>query len=235
MYFVIARLSTKTLLYTQSSLEKLNSFKLGIVNNGKREARFIVIYNSIVNHFPVLPEEKDYSKKGILFLGRLRKGCDLDLLCETVITLRKENYPVDVHVVGTGELDDFYRKIFGAYEGINFYGEIYDQERIAEISRNCSIGCYPGNAGLSIVHYMSLSLACLVHDNLMQHQGPEPSYMEDTIHGRMFLYGNKESFKQVLREMIEISDLRLYGKNAYLCYTTLSQPSYAQRIMAALK
>jgi hypothetical protein len=110
---------------------------------------------------------------------------------------------------------------------------LYDQSKIAEISKKCFIGCYPGNTGLSVVHYMSLSLPCLIHDNLTKHQGPEPSYVVDKYNGRLFRYDDKDNFEQVLKEMFDTS--HIYGNNAYKTYIELTEPSYAQRMINALE
>jgi hypothetical protein len=80
---------------------------------------------------------------------------------------------------------------------------------------------------------MSLSLACLVHDNLAKHQGPEPSYVKDKYNGRLFRYDNKENFEQTLKEMFSIS--HIYGNNAYKTYLELTVPSYAQRMINVLE
>jgi glycosyltransferase involved in cell wall biosynthesis len=202
---------------------------------GLNKKRFTVIYNSIVNHYPIPPEEKDYSKIGILFIGRLREGCNLELLCESIIELRNENYPISLHIIGSGELCKFYTNKYNGGGYMKFYGDLYEQKEISEISKECIIGCYPGNAGLSVVHYMSLSLPCLVHDNIMNHQGPEPSYVRDRNNGRLFHYGDKESFKRTIKEMLDTGDLHLYGKEAYNTYLQLSNPSYAQRIINVLE
>jgi glycosyltransferase involved in cell wall biosynthesis len=227
MYGLISRLSTRTLLYTPNSLRRIEEF-------GWDKKRFTVIYNSIVNQYPVLPEEKDYSKKGILFVGRLREGCNLELLCESIIELKNENYPIEGHIIGSGKLYNFYLDKYER-EYMTFYGEIYDQKEISKISKECIIGCYPGNAGLSVVHYMSLSLPCLVHNNIMKHQGPEPSYVKDRINGRLFQYEDKESFKRTIKEMLDTADLPLYGNESYNTYLKLSNPSYAQRIIEVLE
>jgi glycosyltransferase involved in cell wall biosynthesis len=227
IYFLMSKLSTKVLLYTPCSLQKIEELKLS------RE-KFRVVHNSMVNQYPILPETKNYSNnKGILFIGRLRKGCNLELLCDTVIKLRNEKPSIEVYIIGSGELEKFYTEKYKEYEYIAFYGMLYDQNKIAEISKKCITGCYPGNAGLSVVHYMSLSLPCLVHDNLAKHQGPEPSYVEDKYNGRLFCYGDSNNFEQTLKEILDTS--HIYGNNAYKTYVELTEPSYAQRMINALE
>jgi glycosyltransferase involved in cell wall biosynthesis len=228
IYFLMSKLSTKVLLYAPCSLRKIDEL-------GLSRERFRIVHNSMVNKYSIPPETKDYSTKGILFIGRLRNGCNLELLCDTIIKLKKENPLIEGHIIGSGELEKFYAKKYKEYEFLIFYGMVYDQKKIAEISKKCIIGCYPGNAGLSVVHYMSLSLSCLVHDNLIKHQGPEPSYVEDKYNGRLFCCEDEESFEQILKEMFKTSLLYTYGNNAYKTYIELTEPSYAQRIRNSLE
>jgi glycosyltransferase involved in cell wall biosynthesis len=228
-YFLMAKLSTKVLLYTSYSLQKIGEL-------GLSKEKFIVVHNSIVNQYPILPETKDYSHKGIFFIGRLREGSNLDLLCDIVVESRQKYADIECHIIGSGELQEVFIEKYKKYSFIKFYGMVYDQDKIAEISNKCVIGCYPGNAGLSVVHYMSLSLPCLVHDNLMKHQGPEPSYVVDKYNGRLFHYEDKNHLKQIIKEMLNnTSTIQYYGNNAYKTYIELTEPSYAQRMIDALE
>ncbi|KAA6326057.1 hypothetical protein EZS27_024793 [termite gut metagenome] len=228
LYFLLAKLSTKVFLYVPYSLQKIE--ELGLSKN-----KFQVIHNSIVNNYSILPVFKSYSKTEVLFIGRLREGCNIDLLCDAIIELKNRGIYVKCHIIGSGVLKEFYIEKYKNCNLVRFYGQVYEQDRISEISKNCIIGCYPGNAGLSVVHYMSLSLPCLVHNNLSKHQGPEPSYIIDKYNGRLFQYGDKENFSLVFTEMLNETDLQYYGNNAYKTYIELTEPSYAQRIINALE
>jgi len=42
--------------------------------------------------------------------------------------------------------------------GAVWYRARFDDEAIAAISLRCRVGCYPGSAGLSVVHLFALSL-----------------------------------------------------------------------------
>jgi glycosyltransferase involved in cell wall biosynthesis len=198
------------------------------------DTKFRIIHNSIFNSCSIRPEIKTFSNKDILFIGRLRKGCNIELLCDTIIELNSGQ--INCHIIGSGVLEEMYRNKYMEYKFIQFYGMIYEQKKIAEISENCVIGCYPGNAGLSIVHYMSLSLPCLVHDEISKHEGPEPSYVIDKYNGRLFHYDDEKHFKQIFVEILNnLSELKKYGMNAYQTYRNLTEPSFAQRIVNALE
>ena len=116
---------------------------------------------------------------------------------------------------------------------IIFYGKVYDQEKIAKISRQCFIGCYPGQAGLSIVHYMSLSLPPLVCADLTSHMGPEPSYIKNGINGFFFDEYSEESIADKINEVIMIKKNATYqniGKAAYNTYLCLNTPDLADKL-----
>jgi glycosyltransferase involved in cell wall biosynthesis len=217
------------ILYTPYSLKKIE--KLGL-----SKKKFEVVCNSISNSYPILPETRNFFLKGVLFIGRLREECNLELLCDAVIQLREKIPLVELHVIGSGSLEHYYTAKYSKYDYIYFHGKLYDQAVISEISKKCSLGCYPGNAGLSVVHYMSLSLPCLVHDNIAQHSGPEPSYVVNNYNGYLFRYGNKLDFQFKIGYALDNPDsIARCGSNAYKTYRELTCPSYASRFVEAMK
>lgn len=225
LYSLMSVLSTRVILYTPYSLKK-------IVRLGVSIRKFRVAANSLVNRFPIIPQQKDFTARGVLFVGRLREGADLELLCDAAIALQKQHPDLVCHVVGSGELETHYRNQYAAYSCIRFYGMVYDQQEVARISLRCGIGCYPGDAGLSVVHYMSLSLPCLVHGDIPRHMGPEPSYVTDGGNGRLFRRMDGADLQRVLGEMLENGLLESYARAAYATYESLTDPSYAERLAA---
>jgi glycosyltransferase involved in cell wall biosynthesis len=229
LYWLMAKFSTKVLLYTPYSLKKIKEL-------GLSDKKFRIIPNTIFNSYPICPEIKTFTNNNVLFMGRLREGCNIELLCDTIIELNNSTQ-INCHIIGSGVLEEMYRNKYMNYNKfIQFHGIIYEQEEIAKISKNCIVGCYPGNAGLSVVHYMSLSLPCLVHDEISKHEGPEPSYVIDKYNGRLFHYDDKKHFKQTLIELLNnLSELKKYGTNAYQTYKNLTEPTSAQQIVNVLE
>ncbi len=223
-YRLMAALSTHVVLYTPYSLRKIR--ELGIP-----ERKFRVAENSVTNAFPVPPSQKDFSVRGVLFVGRLREECGVDMLCDSVIRLRESVPGIACHIVGGGELEQAYREKYAAYDFIRFYGQVYDQRQITDISRLCAIGCYPGDAGLSVVHYMSLCLPCLVHGDMARHKGPEPSYVADGVNGRNFRRGDGADLARAMERMLCDGGLESLAEASYATYLHLTEPSYAQRII----
>ncbi|TCL07334.1 glycosyltransferase [Sodalis ligni] len=119
---------------------------------------------------------------GILFIGRIRDGVNLDLLIEAVQIInnkhneKQEKY--SLHIIGDGEMLEEMKREYNDLDFIKWYGKIYSHSDIELIARQCSIGVYPGDGGLSVVHYMALGLFPLVHGSWKRHMGPEPWYVK---------------------------------------------------------
>lgn len=199
-----------------------------------------VAENSLVNRFPVRPEEKTGGENGILFIGRLRSDSGLDLLIRVIDRIRAQDaIPLTLHIIGegkgggkkAGEAKPALQNDPAAASWIHRYGECYDPQRIREISLQCCSGCYPGNAGLSVVHLMSLSLPIVTHDDMRSH-GPEPSFIEDGVHGVLFDHSNREeslyrALTSLIRDRAQLSRMQ---HAAFAEYQRISHPSLAARL-----
>jgi len=227
IYRVVLWLSTAYIGYTPSVAKSL--LRLGLP-----EKKITIAENSLVNPFPILPEEKTGQENGLLFIGRLREGCHLDLLISAVARLHAECHSdMTLHIIGDGINAEHIKSLASGMPWVKFYGSIYDPKKINNISRQCMAGCYPGNAGLSIVHMMSLSLPPITHDDMRGHQGPEPSYVEQGVNG--ILFGHRMPDVGLLSALRSIVDhpkrLRTLQFGAYSTYKQLSDPSLAVRFV----
>jgi glycosyltransferase involved in cell wall biosynthesis len=192
VYRALCYLSTRYLCYAKISLDSLLSI-------GIRDSRLAVLDNFIVNKYPVSPESKTKTVNGLLFIGRLRDGCNLDLLFSAMVKLRARGKTQSLDVIGSGEHAETLTTMAANLDlDVTFHGDIYDDKLISEISKRSSIGVYPGDAGLSVVHYMSLSLIPIVHDRIDLHMGPEPSYIVNEVNGYTFQRGCCLSLAEVI-------------------------------------
>ncbi len=226
IYKIIFKLSSGYICYTPLVADSL-------LNLGLPKQKIVVAENSLDNPFPVLPAEKKGDENGILFIGRLRFGCGMDNLIKATARMRQQGYPdIVLHIIGGGEKLTEFQKYYGRETWIIFYGECYDAKRIAEISRQCRVGCYPGNAGLSVVHMFSLSLPPITHNDMKNHQGPEPSYIVSGENGLLFEQENPEQgIMDALKEIFDNPQkLKHLQTNAYKTYEMLTQPSLAMRM-----
>ncbi len=202
------------------------------LDNGFTGCKLAVAHNSMINRFPVLPQEKTGREPGILFIGRLRRASRLDLLVRAVERIRREDgLPLILHVVGDGEEREALRARTKDRPWINWHGAIYDPEQIRQVSLDCFVGCYPGNAGLSVVHMMSLSLPVITHNDLRRH-GPEASLLRDGISALRFDHANPEpSLYQAIRSLAgDPAKVARMRQSAFADYQGLAHPSLAERL-----
>jgi glycosyltransferase involved in cell wall biosynthesis len=191
-----------------------------------------LVPNSLLNRFPVLPEEKTGEERGILFVGRLRRGSGISLLLRVMRRLKEEgNLPFTLHVVGDGEEAAELRLEAAGCSWVTCHGAASDLE-LSDISRQCLFGCYPGSAGLSVVHMMSLSLPVVTHDDMRSHEGPEPSYIREGVTGMLYDHRDPEqSLYRLLQRLAAMPDqVAKMQRPSFDEYQRLTQPSYAERL-----
>ncbi len=207
------------------------------INYGFPDQKLCVADNSMTNRFPVPPEQKTGKEVGILFIGRLRRANRVDLLVQVLERIRRaDGLPLTLHVIGTGEEASLLQRDAVARPWIILHGQVYDAEQIQLISRDCFLGCYPGNAGLSVEHMMSLSLPVVTHDDLASHQGPEPSFIRNGVGG--LLYDHKdpqESLYQAIRSLAtDPTRLATMRQAAFEDYQHLVNPPLSARFAQAM-
>ena len=204
--------------------------------NGFSLEKVSLAHNSLLNPFPVPPEEKTGQERDILFIGRLRPRSGLKLLLHVLRSLHQESgFNLNLHVVGMGEEAEMLRREAAGCSWVTWHGDVNDQ-RVAAISRSCLLGCYPGNAGLSVVHMMSLSLPVVIHDDLASHEGPEPSYVRDGISGILYDHKHPEAslFRVLSLAAQHSSSVVAMQRAAFETYQALVNPSYAERLWSIL-
>jgi glycosyltransferase involved in cell wall biosynthesis len=229
MYRLLVALSSRYLCYTES----VRSSLLGAVD----ERKLAVVANSLEIRESLPPEHKTWAEPGVLFLGRLRAGSQLDLLIDAAASVRSRCANLVLHIVGAGPEEKALRQRYGALDWVQWHGAVYDEARVREISRACGVGCYPGHAGLSVVHYMALSLVPVVHDCLELHMGPEPSYVRSGENGLSFqLARSVDSLAQVLQAALTDRALRQRLATAsHDTYLELTRPALSRRFLHAMR
>ncbi len=195
-----------------------------------------VVHNSVVNPCPVFPGEKTGAERGVLFLGRLRPGSGIEVLLDAVRRLREQDQlELEVHIVGDGEEAERLREQHTAADWVHWHGAVYDPLRIREISLQCFAGCHPGNAGLSIVQMMSLSLPVLIHDDQRCH-GPESAFACHRVNG--YFYGFNQTSDALRDALLHLTsdkqELLELQRGAWRGYRGLTSPSMASRLLKIL-
>jgi len=229
MMTVLLRLVTSYICYAPI-------VRQSFIDHGFPDRKLSVAHNSLINRFPVHPQEKTGNERGILFVGRLRKGSNVELLVRAMERIREDGLPLILHVIGTGEEAQLLQNGANDRSWIVLHGDTYDQERIREISTNCFLGCYPGNAGLSVEHLMSLSLPVVIHDDLPSHQGPEPSFIRNGVSGLLYDHRDpKEALYQAIKSLatdpVRLARMR---QAAFEDYRQLVNPPLATRLWSII-
>jgi len=207
------------------------------LERGFSEQKLAVAHNSLINQFPAQPREKRGDERGILFIGRLRAGSNLRLLVRVIERLRRvDGLPLTLHVIGTGEETQSLRTETSTLPWVVLHGEIYAQEQIREVSLDCFLGCYPGNAGLSVEHLMSLSLPVITHDDLPSHQGPEPSFIQNGVEGLLYDHRTPEESLYRAIKSLATDPLRLarMQQSAFEGYQHLVNPPLSARLWSIM-
>lgn len=230
MYKLILLLTYRYVCYTpivKTSLKFLNM-----------DEKLVVDFNTQTNFFPVSPDNKSGNEQGIFYIGRVRENCGVDILVQAISELNfKKGFNLELHIVGDGPLGTFLVEKSNEYPWLQYYGKIFEQEVISNISTNCRIGCVPGFMGLNVVHMMSLSLPVLTHRKLEQHMGPEPEFIVDQINGWCFEKPNDlVSLKVFLEDIWKMPKEKIMAMqaSAYLTYAKLSTPSHSERLLRIL-
>ena len=193
--------------------------------------------NTIINYHKS-PPSKTKNKNEIVFIGRLRIGSDIILLLE-VLKYLKVNHNINLHlkIIGSGEEKNNLIK-FSKLNKLNvkFYGEIYDLKKISKICKNSKFGIYPGDAGLSVVHLMSLSIIPIIHSDFQKHNGPEPAYV-NINNGFFFKRKNFTSLADLLFKIpkMHTKELNKLAKNSYQTYLLLNKVKMSDKLIQILK
>ena len=228
LFSFVARLSSKYICYTESVRHSL--LRLGISAES-----LAVVQNTLVNNVPVMPAlrvQSGNAVSGLFFVGRLREDCCLELLFDAMLILKKQGYYLALDVVGDGDLKSLLKQQAKKLEiDVKFHGAIYSDQKVSDISTKCVLGVYPGDAGLSVVHYMSLSLVPVIHSCAAEHMGPEASYIIENENGLLFERNNSHSLAAAIARALSNSEhTALLSERAFLTYTNLSDPSMGAQL-----
>jgi len=224
-FMVMFHFATGYICYTKSIKETFERFGF--------KKKLYVADNMIYNNFVIKSSEKKFEKFEILFLGRLSEKSNIELL---INCLKKVNstikYKIKLHIIGNGIKKNFVIKSSNQEKWLYYYGSIYKDEKIAHISKRCSIFCYPGNIGLSIVHSFSLSLPILIHNDFLLHF-PEASYAKENYN--CILFDEKDKFNSLYKKLLYLTKkektyFQKISENAYQTYLYITEPSMGEKI-----
>lgn len=152
----------------------------------------------------------------IVFIGRLTKKSEINLLIESLLYLKNIN--IVLNVVGDVGDDVFnYRKMakdIGVDESINWVGGAYVEADISAIFNRSRIFVYPGAVGLSLVHAMTYGVPAIIHNVPSLHM-PERSAFTEGETGELFRKGSPISLAYTIRKLIgDVNKLNNYSRRS---------------------
>ena len=143
------------------------------------------------NRFPV-----------IIFIGRLTKVKQLDMLVEALSVLKTRKVFYNLVLIGDGsERTMLEEKALdsGVRSQVWFYGACYDEKVNAELVINADVCVSPGNIGLTAMHVMMFGCPAISHNNFSL-QMPEFEAIKSGKTGAFYKYGSVESLADVLEK-----------------------------------
>jgi len=230
MYGSILFLSDKYICYNEFCLQSFVKLKIPFLKK-------VCYVNNVVNYVNDLPEikQKEYSQLGILFVGRLRSDSNFENLLLVVRKLRKHFYGLKIHLVGDLVTESNKLILDTNKDIVIYHGKTHSFSELKNVAKSCSVGCYPGDAGLSVVTYLALGLGVVVHNDLYKHKGPEVAYLSFGEDSLSFKRENWQDLEKVLYEALNSESLRKnLGRNAYHKFLRLNEPSYGTALHAVI-
>ena len=176
-----------------------------MIKEGLNESKLFIIHNSLSydEQFAIRKELKPSSIyknhfrnnfRNLIFVGRLTKVKNLELLLNAVALLKSQYLDVNLTFIGDGTMkDELVKQVQQlGIERVWFYGACYDEKELSCLIYNADLCVSPGNIGLTAIHSMSYGTPVLTHNNF-PYQMPEFEAIEDGITGTFFEYENYDS------------------------------------------
>lgn len=201
-----------------------------LIERGVPEGKLFTIHNSLdfdrqkelresIKPSKIYKEHFGNNNPIIIFIGRLTKVKQLDMLVNAVSDLNRSGQPCNLVFVGDGIERD---KLVSLVEGLGikdivwFFGACYDERQNAELIYNADLCVAPGNVGLTAMHTMVFGTPVITH-NEFKWQMPEFEAIRPGKTGDFFDYKNKDSLIRIIsRWFKEKSDKREEVRQA--CY-----------------
>lgn len=216
--------------YTTTGRQILGSYLL------KDKPIFVTYNSSDSEKIAEVMKNKSISrhKEELLFIGRLVKWKNVDLLLESFSIVKKDVPALSLKIIGDGpeynSLSTIIQK--NGIQDVTMVGPIYDYESLAEYFLSCDLFVLPGMGGLAINDAMAFGNAviCSVCD------GTEKDLVFDNQNGYFFQTGNKESLVKALRKFLsqtESEKERMRNKSLEIIKTKINVNSVAKNYINA--
>lgn len=173
--------------------------KLHVIHNSLHYDRQIELRNNL-RQSDIYAKHFENSVPTIVFIGRLTKVKQLDMLVHAVANLRAKGEYYNLVFVGDGSEKASLEAIVRENKmekSVWFYGASYDEEINAELIYNADLCVAPGNVGLTAMHTMVFGTPVISH-NEFKWQMPEFEAIHPNETGDFFEYGDLKSLEKTI-------------------------------------
>jgi len=196
-----------------------NWAKRNLIKYGFNADYVFVIYNSLDYdaHLEMKqklsPEELEETRRKIfmhpdlpvlLFVGRLTPEKQLEYIINAGAELHQRKTPVNILFVGNGSKRGDLERLTAAknlQDFVFFYGECYEEEKLAVLIAMSDLCVSPGNVGLTAIHALTYGTPVITHDNPFM-QMPEYEAIEPGVTGMLYEYGSFDSLANSIGEWL---------------------------------
>lgn len=136
----------------------------------------------------------------IIFIGRLTKVKQLDMLVNAVDNLRQKGESYNLVLIGDGEERERLEQrveSLGLKDKVWFYGACYDEKSNAELIFNADLCVAPGNIGLTAMHVLMFGCPAISHSDFAW-QMPEFEAIKAGETGDFFERNNVDSLSDTI-------------------------------------
>ncbi|MEH6679309.1 MAG: glycosyltransferase [Sediminicola sp.] len=215
--------------------ERLHVFFNSLDYDAHKDLRPGLMSLQKADHFPFFT---DPHLPTLLFVGRLTKVKQLDMLLRAVEMLNRDTQRVNLLVIGKGEeresLESWAKEhlLSGSH---HFYGPCYDETVLSQLISLSDLCVSPGNVGLTAIHSLSFGTPVCTHSNFYK-QMPEVEALEDGKTGLFFQQNDLEDLVRKLQGWLtdHTDDRQTVRENCFAIVDTYYNPHYQEKVLKNL-
>jgi len=179
--------------------EGLNPDKLYVIHNSLAYDKQLAL-RAVMTEKPIYKNHFGNDSYNLVFIGRLTKIKQLDLLLKSLRKLKEDGNDFNLTLIGDGEernILESLAKELGIVDNVWFYGACYNEAENAELIYNADLCVSPGNVGLTAMHTMMFGTPVITHNNF-PYQMPEFEAIHSGKTGDFFEQGNVDSLSTAI-------------------------------------
>lgn len=218
-----------------------------MIKKGFKPDKLVCIYNSLNYEKQLAVRNKLKSTniyKGhfgnsnpiIIYIGRIQKSKNLELLVEITKELNDSGKPCNLVFIGKDVGDNDVVKTAEKLNILNkiwFYGPCYDEEKIGELIYNANVCVSPGPVGLTALHSLTYGTPIVSNDDF-EGQMPEFEVIVPEKSGGFYIKDNNNDLKKKITYWLSISQEKREMTRSY-CYKIIEENWNPKSQIKALK